>query len=159
MNCNWFWRVIKHSPQKLWPPTFCLSIFCLWPSSSLILIMFSKSFFVSCSILILMIISSDMLLIEKKGLSNLLIGITYLLSLRIKLSLSITLPSSYCSSPAQTFANFLLLLSKWGYAMKGLLLSNLWWTFSPETWDLSNDMFLFITLNCFDDMSSIMLCA
>ena len=118
MNCNWFWRVIKHSPQKLWPPTFCLSIFCLWPSSSLILIMFSKSFFVSCSILILMIISSDMLLIEKKRLSNLLIGITYLLSLRIKLSLSITLPSSYCSSPAQTFANFFFYLVNEGMQWK-----------------------------------------
>ena len=118
MNCNWFWRVIKHSPQKLWPPTFCLSIFCLWPSSSLILIMFSKSFFVSCSILILMIISSDMLLIEKKGLSNLLIGITYLLSLRIKLSLSITLPSSYSSSPAQTFANFFFYLVNEGMQWK-----------------------------------------
>ena len=118
MNCNWFWRVIKHSPQKLWPPTFCLSIFCLWPSSSLILIMFSKSFFVSCSILILMIISSDMLLIEKKGLSNLLIGIAYLLSLHIKLSLSITLPSSYCSSPAQTFANFFFYLVNEGMQWK-----------------------------------------
>ena len=101
-----------------------------------------------------MIISSDiLLLIEKKGLSNFL-RITYLLPLHIKLSLSITLPSSYCSSTARTFAN-VLLLTKWRYLVKGLLLSNLWWTISPETRDLSNNISLSITLNCFDDMSSL----